>query len=160
VERDRDFDRQEMADLRKAATTTKPVRVRFDCTAEDLGREWMNVANVGRDIWEWTLDYLAARAVIDVPEGVPSVEEIRAAWKAGGEPVAFGVIDFTRDYLAPWLTPRQPVDVEALAKAICRGDAHDEPHEDSWITTLPLDQDAYRHMARAAIAHLGLEAEA
>ena len=76
---------------------------------------------------------LRERASVPVPEGLPTAEELA-------------------------LMPSDD-EVEKLARVLCRWDAHDAPHEDSWTTTLLLDQNAYRHMARAAIAHLSTRPE-
>lgn len=46
--------------------STRPVRVRFDCTMEDMYEAWKNTSLPAYA--EFALDYLATRAVIDVPE--------------------------------------------------------------------------------------------
>ena len=53
----------------------------------------------------------------------------------------------------------EPTDeeVDRIARVLCNADAHDEPHEDSWRTMPETDRRHYKHMARAAYAHIGAE---
>lgn len=76
----------------KTAPETRPVRVRFDVTAEDLAAKIHHALHGGwpelsqetdktKAVWIDTakiaMDYLAAHAVIDVPPGVPTYRELR-----------------------------------------------------------------------------------
>lgn len=59
---------------------TVPAKVRWGVTAANVYNTFQIERAAGRvKFWsEWVMDYLAAHAVIDVPAGVPSVEELDA----------------------------------------------------------------------------------
>lgn len=71
---------KEIAKLRAelAARTTRPVRVRFDVTAEEYADWKLQTFGWGNSLVyaKQELDYLLDKAVLDVPPGVPSVEKL------------------------------------------------------------------------------------
>lgn len=76
--------RAECKRLRIQQPETRPVKIRFDVTAEELFWEMDDdnlpypIENVeGIALVQRAMDHLAARAVLEVPPGVPSVEELR-----------------------------------------------------------------------------------
>jgi hypothetical protein len=138
-----------------AATRTAPVKVRFDCTEKEAANVF-NGADLGGDglkCLRVLMDYLAARAVIDVPPGVPSAEELAGVIEGNRTPVDAGrsVLSYLAPYLAAPVDPAQPTDaqVEALAVHLrqvyadyCKLDANQ------------LDKETFRIEARAAFAHI------
>jgi len=137
-------------------TTTRPVKVRFDCTAEEAYKASFNTGQWSKNMAR-LFDYLATRAVIDVPEGVPGAEglanvlvEAHRTNKNCRE-TAQAILD----HLAPWLQPRrEPVDVEELARML-----YERYHGVlQWGNSA--QKPFWRDQARAAIAHLGLEEKA
>lgn len=67
----------EVKRLRIQQPETRPVKVRFDVTAEDI-RVALACTKRGEfvSLEQWYLDYLSDHAVLEVPPGVPSVEKL------------------------------------------------------------------------------------
>ena len=89
-------------------TATRPVSVHFDCTAEEAWKVYSEHNGERFDSMTEAMNYLARRAVVEVPEGVPSALELTHEWLRGG---AYGVppIQFALDRLAPLLQPSASV---------------------------------------------------
>lgn len=72
--------RAELATIRERAESQRqpvPVKVRFSVTEGNIRRKWDSMSGYLAGDWpQWIMGYLAAHAVIDVPAGVPSVEEL------------------------------------------------------------------------------------
>lgn len=134
-----------------AERTTRPVKVRFDVTAEEARRAWCNSGKqYGTGSYPlFFMDYLADHAVIDVPPGVPSVKELAViAASAYGKQYKRETnwLELAeccqRDYcnmtaailstLAPYLRPPLVLpDREALAKAL--HEAYSDSYQDACI---------------------------
>jgi hypothetical protein len=121
-------------DLRRqlAERTTRPVKVRWSVTLEDLFRAYADhlrslaVLDVHPTELRFAMDYLLDKTIIDVPPGVPTVDDLQKQWcqycddyntgdNDGSENVASAILSA----LAPYL--RQPLMLpgcEDLAKAL------------------------------------------
>ena len=64
------------AESELAARQPMPVKVHWSVTAEQAFQAWVDSGKAGVESCKVIMDYLAAHAVIDVPTGVPSTEEL------------------------------------------------------------------------------------
>lgn len=158
----------------KQAGTQQPVKVRFDVTAEDI-RVALACTKRGEfvSLEQWYLDYLAAHAVIDVPPGVPTLEELakmgyeilRETYRSKGHIVFFDWKglggDEKESYTAQTAAIRDRIlagiqrrewtdqDVEELAGILRREAGWTET---SWHETSLAFRESWRKQCRAALA--------
>ena len=98
-------------DAARRAREQRTVPVTFECTAEDLRREFHRSYTMGDPLglMQKLMDYLSTRVRVVVPDEVPSSQEICTAIKFDGN-LSHYHVNRILQYLAPYLA--RPVDVE------------------------------------------------
>ena len=94
------------------ATPTVPCTVSFDCTPEELHMAFLaHIDEMSRHYnalhqkpTDFAYNYLATRARVTVPEGVPTAKELRNDWLRTGSQLGF---EYCLDRLAPYLNQPQ-----------------------------------------------------
>ena len=165
VERDRAND---LMNDSRCAFMEMPVKVRFDVSQQEILSKWNGAAarlagmcDPVMEPWLPNLmaefcDFLASRAVIDLPADVPSAEELakvieyQIAIDGGADAASIVRI------LAPWLQPRTVTaeQVEAFAREMYR-----VRWAMDWVTLTEPTRDPFRAHLRAGLAAAGFTVE-